>query len=48
MKKENLKSDVDAKAAFILYLQQNGFENAKVISTPCDISAEKNGILKLK
>ena len=43
MKKENLKSDVDAKAAFILYLQQNGFENAKVISTPCDISAEKNG-----
>ena len=33
MKKENLKSDVDAKAAFILYLQQNGFENAKVVAT---------------
>ena len=43
MENSNTKSDVKAKAAFINYLQKNGFQNAKVISSPCDIRADKNG-----
>ena len=43
MENTNSKSDVKAKAAFIKHLQENGFQNAKVISSPSDIHAEKNG-----
>lgn len=43
MKGNNSKSDVKAKAAFISELETRGFQNAKVISSPCDISAEKDG-----
>ena len=39
----NKKSDVKAKEAFVAYLNNCGYENAKVISKPCDISAEKDG-----
>lgn len=39
----NKKSDVKAKDAFIAYLNNAGYNNAKVISKPCDISAEKDG-----
>ena len=42
MKGNNSKSDVKAKAAFISGLETRGFQNAKVISSPCDISAEKD------
>ena len=38
----NKKSDVKAKEAFVAYLNNCGYENAKVISKPCDISAEKD------
>ena len=43
MKGSNSKSDVKAKAAFVSNLEARGFQNAKVISSPCDISAEKDG-----
>ena len=43
MENTNSKSDVKAKAAFIKHLQENGFQNAKVISSPSDIRAEKEG-----
>ena len=43
MESINSKSDVKAKAAFINHLQKNGFQNAKVISSPSDIRAEKDG-----
>ena len=39
----NKKSDVKAKDAFVAYLNNAGYNNAKVISKPCDISAEKDG-----
>lgn len=43
MESINSKSDVKAKAAFIKHLQEDGFQNAKVISSPSDIRAEKDG-----
>ena len=43
MESINSKSDVKAKAAFIKHLQEDGFQNAKVISSPSDIHAEKDG-----
>ena len=43
MENTNTKSDVKAKATFIKHLQENGFQNAKVISSPSDIRAEKDG-----
>ena len=43
MKGSNSKSDVKAKTAFVSNLEARGFQNAKVISSPCDISAEKDG-----
>jgi len=39
------KSDVDAKKAYSEYLKSKGFNNIKIISSPSDISAEKNGEL---
>lgn len=39
----NKKSDKKAKEAFIQYLKQNGYQNAEVKSSPCDILAEKDG-----
>lgn len=39
----NKKSDVKAKAAYVEHLKSNGFTNPKVISSPADITAEKNG-----
>ena len=37
------KSDVKAKKAFIVYLQQKGFTGAKIIGQPADIEAWKDG-----
>jgi Holliday junction resolvase len=37
------KSDKKAKDAYIVDLKSNGYENVKVINSPVDISAEKNG-----
>ena len=37
------KSDKKAKDAYIVHLKSNGYENVKVINSPVDISAEKNG-----
>ncbi|MDD3014520.1 MAG: DUF3883 domain-containing protein [Candidatus Gastranaerophilales bacterium] len=37
------KSDVKAKNAFIVYLQQQGYTAAKIISQPADIEAWKEG-----
>lgn len=37
------KSDVKAKKAFIIYLQQQGFTGAKIIGQPADIEAWKDG-----
>lgn len=39
----NKKSDVKAKAAYVEYLKSNGYSNPKVIASPADITAEKNG-----
>ena len=39
------KSDVDAKKAYSEYLESKDYKNIKIISTPSDISAEKNGEL---
>lgn len=43
MAKKNKKSDTKAKAAYKNYLEQNGFEDVKIIKSPSDISAQKNG-----
>ena len=40
---DSRKSDVDAKKAYSEYLKSKNFKNIKVISSPSDISAEKNG-----
>jgi Holliday junction resolvase len=37
------KSDKKAKDAYIVHLKSNGYENVKIINSPVDISAEKNG-----
>lgn len=37
------KSDKKAKDKYIVQLKLNGYENVKVINSPVDISAEKNG-----
>ena len=39
----NIKTDVNAKAAFVAQLKKEGYENVKVVSIPCDITAEKDG-----
>ena len=39
------KSDLDAKKAYSEFLKSKGFNNIKIISSPSDISAEKNGEL---
>lgn len=39
----NKKSDVKAKAAYVEYLKSNGYSKPKVIASPADITAEKNG-----
>lgn len=41
--KPNLKSDVEAKAAFKEQLLSEGFERATVTRAPADITAVKNG-----
>ena len=38
------KSDVKAKQAFIAVLKSNGFNSAKIISSPADIVAWKDGV----
>ena len=40
---DSRKSDVDAKKAYSEYLISQGYKNIKIISSPSDISAEKNG-----
>src|SRR5262249_14151521 len=40
-RKPNLKSDVDAKRAFIATLLQRGYDSARVTSKPADITAQK-------
>jgi len=42
-RKPNLKSDVDAKVAFIQTLKSRGFESARVTQSPADITASKDG-----
>ena len=37
------KCDINAQAAFVAQLEKEGFENIKVVSLPCDITAEKDG-----
>lgn len=39
----NKKSDVKTKAAYVEYLKSNGYSKPKVIASPADITAEKNG-----
>tara|TARA_B100001971_G_scaffold185540_1_gene184883 strand:+ start:481 stop:957 length:477 start_codon:yes stop_codon:yes gene_type:complete len=39
----NKKSDVPAKKAFVEHLKKKGFDGVKVISSPSDIIAYKNG-----
>ena len=39
----NIKSDVDAKAAFVSHLLRTGFERAHVTGSPADITALKDG-----
>ncbi len=39
----NPKSDVDAKTAFKNELERRGFENVRIIGSPADIRAERNG-----
>ena len=37
------KSDVDAKEAYSEYLKSQGYKDIKIISSPSDISATKDG-----
>lgn len=39
----NLKSDVNAKKAFVVLLASKGYQNIKIVSSPADIIASKNG-----
>lgn len=43
VQKANLKSDVNAKVAFIEELHSRGFDSAKITRSPADITATKNG-----
>ena len=40
---ENLKSDVEAKKAFVEELQKQNYQDIKITSSPTDISAIKEG-----
>ena len=40
----NPKSDVAAKAAFKLHLEERGFEDVRIISAPADIAAKRDGV----
>ena len=40
---KNLKSDVAAKTAYVSYLNKIGYEDAKIVSSPSDIVASKDG-----
>lgn len=40
---QNLKSDVAAKTAYISYLSRIGYEDARIVSSPSDIVAYKDG-----
>lgn len=40
----NLKSDVSAKQAFAKLLAENGFSEIRIVSSPSDIVAIKNGV----
>lgn len=46
MKEEkiNLKSDVNAKEAFAKLLTTRGYSEVKIVSSPADIIAVKNGV----
>jgi Holliday junction resolvase len=46
MKEEkiNIKSDIDAKQAFVKLLVEKGYSEARIISSPADIAAMKNGV----
>ena len=39
----NLKSDVEAKKAFVKELQKKNYQDIKITSSPTDISAKKKG-----
>jgi|TARA_B100001964_G_C14176662_1_gene574127 hypothetical protein len=39
----NSRSDINAKEAYAKILAEEGFKDIKIISTPTDISASKNG-----
>ena len=41
----NPKSDVDAKAAFVVELSRRGFDTVKVTRSPADITAVRNGVI---
>lgn len=43
MAKKNTKSDVKAKQAYKKYLDNEGYENVRIVGNPSDITAEKNG-----
>ncbi len=43
MNNSNLKSDINAKEAFIKELTKRGYDNVHIISAPADIEATKNG-----
>ena len=40
---ENLKSDVEAKKAFVEELQKQNYQDIKITSSPTDIPAIKEG-----
>lgn len=42
--KVNLKSDKDAKVAFVEQLEKNGFTNVRIVQAPSDIIAQKDGV----
>ncbi len=43
MARKNNKSDVKAKQAYKTHLEENGYENVEIISSPSDIKAQKDG-----
>ena len=43
MQNDNGKSDVKAKDAYKKHLESEGYEDIKIISSPSDITATKNG-----
>ena len=42
MARKNKKSDVNAKQAYKLHLENNGYEDVKIIGSPSDIKAQKD------